>query len=144
MSLLSGNWITKAGLEIPVEIKYFLQQHYIIATSLWVQGVECNCLNRNGPLKLMIWTLVPYGSIRRCGLGGSRMLLWEWVLRSQMRKLDLVPIYVEFSPLSPVPCWPAYHHASCHDNNGFESESQPQLNVFLYKTGHGHAVSSQQ
>ena len=53
---------------------------------------------------------------------------------------------VELSATSPAACPPACSHAFCHDDNGLTlgTVSQPQLNVFLYKSCCGHGVSSQQ
>ena len=56
---------------------------------------------------------------------------------------------IELSVASPVPSpggLPAGHQASCHDENGLNlrTVSQPQCNVVLYKSCHGHGVSSQQ
>jgi hypothetical protein len=48
--------------------------------------------------------------------------------------------------MSPAPFLPACHHASCHADNELNlwTVSQPQWNVFLYKSCCGHGVSSQQ
>jgi hypothetical protein len=53
---------------------------------------------------------------------------------------------VELSAPSPAPCLSLSCHASCYDDNGliFLTISQPpRLNAFIYKSCHGHSVSSQ-
>ena len=92
-----------------------------------------------------------------CGLGVGVVLLKKvchceaetGALRFQKLKAVFpMPVDpdVELSATSPAPCLPTYHHAPHHDNNGLSSEtiSQPQFNVFLYKSCCGHGVSSQQ
>jgi hypothetical protein len=53
---------------------------------------------------------------------------------------------VELSATFAVPCQPAGHHPFHHHDNGLNlcTLSQPQLNIFLYYSCHGHGVSSQQ
>jgi hypothetical protein len=53
---------------------------------------------------------------------------------------------VELSAPSPAPYLPAFYHVSHHENNGLNlwTVSQPQLNVFFYKSYYDHGVSSQQ
>jgi hypothetical protein len=66
--------------------------------------------------------------IRRCGPSGVGVVLmekvchWEWgfeVSEAQARpKASLLPPVIKLLAPFPVPCLPACHHASHHDNNG--------------------------
>ena len=73
-------------------------------------------------------------SLRGCVLRASSWLLVEDSLLLLSLDQDVEP------------CLPAHCRASCHDDieQNSEAVSQPQLNVFLYKTCFGHGVSSHQ
>ena len=84
----------------------------------------------------------------------TRRLGWEWILGSRCSRqiqsdtlflLSLDPV-VQVSATSPGPRVSLYinHLASSHYDNGWNwTVRQPQLNVFPYKSCHGHDVSSQ-
>ena len=109
------------------------------------------------PQRLRCLNAWPIGSgiIRRCGLVGGNVSLWGWVLRSSVLKVCCCGIQspsvacrsrCRILSSSPAPCLPAQCDALHHDDNGLNlwTVSQPQLNVFLYKSCLGHGVSSQQ
>jgi hypothetical protein len=113
-------------------------------------------LNRNSSYRLMFESLaIGSGTTKSCGLVGGSVSPYRWASRPYIFKLHLVwytisswlPLDqdVELSALL-ASCVPACCQASCHDDNGLNlwTVSQPRLNVCLYKSCHGHGVSSQQ
>ena len=94
-------------------------------------------------------------TIRRRGLVGvgvallEEVCVWWWLKPGPVSHTPFplpVGLNVELSVTSSAPCLPGHHHAFCHADNALNllTVSQPQLNVFLYKSCLGHGVSSQQ
>jgi hypothetical protein len=83
--------------------------------------------------------------IRRCGLDAESVSLGVGfgVSNAQARSSVLLfkspsDLDVELSATFPAPCLPAHRHAPCHVNGlNLGTASQPQCNVFLYKSFHG-------
>ena len=116
------------------------------------------------PWQIRVWECLAHGggTIRRCGLVGrsASPSPWRQALRSHICSNSAqcgrntgsswLPSDqdIELLTLSPAACLSTCRHVAHHDDNGpnwtTETVSQPQLNLFLYKSRHGHSVSSQQ
>ena len=72
---------------------------------------HCNSLNENGPTG-------PQGAALLGGVALSKSITSRQTLRFQSLFLLPEDPDVELSAPSPAPCLPAYHHASCHEDNG--------------------------
>ena len=101
------------------------------------------------------------GANGRCGLGGVGVAFFEEVVTvgagfevsyvqaspSVVNSLHLLPSDqdVELSSPSPTPCLSACHHASHHAKGLNLGDCKPvPIKCFLYKSCHGHGVSSYQ
>ena len=115
----------------------------------------CGGLNENDPTGskevalLEMWTCWSRcGFVGTCASLGVGFEVSDAQARPSVALLFLLPADpdVELSAASPVPCLPTCHHGSHHDNNGLNlwTVRHLQLNVFCYKSCHGHGVSSQQ
>lgn len=85
--------------------------------------------------------VVLFEKIRRCGLVGRSLSHTQWL------SLFLLPVDldIESSAISPALCLSVCHHAPCHDETGLNlSSCKPASGSFLFKSSHGHGVSSQQ
>jgi len=111
----------------------------------WLPALKgMDCLKENGLHRLIGSDLAGGVALLKEMRHGGRG--WEGgALRFQKPKPGPADPNIELSAPTPTPCLPAWHCASCQDDNGLNvsTANQSQLNAFFVKRRYGHGVSSQ-
>ena len=119
--------------------KFFNKPTYKMYTKIW--GAGLNEMAPIGPPRS--------GTIRMCSLVEYIWPRWRKCCRICPVSLSLpAACQSRWRPLSysPAPYLPKCCFASCNGSNGLYlwTTRQPQFNVLIYKSCHGHSVSLQQ